>query len=186
MAGHRTADCPLSYANPAVHAAKVEAEHMTDRVDAFATDSERVQEYKEAEERFGPCKLCGTLHTYNRRVAGEEVTWPSGRFSSCPTFMDMSPQEKAKVIEEKKGCPRCLSWGHQKRTCQRSGRPCKEIVDGKRCKRGHDTSLHASGNKYCEAAMVVEQVQTAQAGELRILLAVQDVPVRHEDTLINA
>ena len=128
---------------------------MTDRIEAYATDGDREQDYKDAEERFGTCKLCSMHHTYQRTVAGEKVTWPSGRFSSCPTFMELNAAEKARVIEEKKGCPRCLSWGHSKRACQRSGRPCKELVDGKKCKPGHDSSLHSSGNRYCEAAMVV-------------------------------
>merc|ERR1711867_35729 len=118
---------------------------------ALATDAERVSAYKDAEDKFGKCPVCYNSHTYQRKVGLEVVTWPSGRFSSCPDFNAMDPVEKGRVLEEKRGCIRCLAWTHQRPVCPRKGRPCQEQVQGVQCSKSHDTVLHQSSSKYCEA-----------------------------------
>ena len=103
----------------AVEEARRDEEEMTNRNVAFASTQERETRYKEIEEKFGKCRLCHRLHTYERTVGQDTMTWPSCRMSSCPEFMQMTPEEKGKVIENIKGCPKCLSWKHQKKHCQR-------------------------------------------------------------------
>lgn len=74
----------------------------------MAIEAELAQKYKEKEKQFGPCKLCGKKHTYMRTIGIKKVEWPSGRLSLCPTFQDLTVEEKAKLIEDRKFCPRCL------------------------------------------------------------------------------
>ena len=149
--GHRRENCPQPATTASLNAIHAEFEHMCDRATAFATDADRVSAYKDAERRFGKCPLCKNSHTYERKVGQETVTWPSGRYSSCPNFLAMNAAEKGRLMEEKKGCIRCLSWGHQRPVCPRKSRPCQEKVQGVPCPKSHDTLLHESGSRYCEA-----------------------------------
>ena len=155
--GHRREDCPQPATTASLNAIEVEYEHMCDRAAAFATDAERVTAYEDAEKRFGKCPICKNSHTYQTKVGQETVTWPSGRYSSCPNFMAMNAAEMGRVIEEKKGCIRCLSWGHQRPACPRRSRPCQEKVRGVQCPKSHDTLLHSSGSRYCEANHLREE-----------------------------
>merc|ERR1712101_102494 len=91
--------------------------------------------------------------------------------------MDMTAEEKGKAIEEKKGCIRCLAWGHQRPACPRKSRPCQEKVQGGLCPKSHDTLLHHSGSRYCEAHHVRTSVNAAECHDRRVLLAVEEVRV---------
>ena len=53
---------------------------------------------------------------------------------------------------------------------------CREKVQGKRCSKPHDTSLHFSGSHYCSANAVIN-VSINNRGEL-ILLGIQKVRVK--------
>ena len=163
--GHRRENCPLPSTASGINNVDLEYEHMCDRAQAFATDAERVTAFKDAERRFGKCPLCRNAHTYQRKMGNENVTWPSGRFSSCPLFEAMNPAEKGKALEDKKGCIRCLAWTHQRPVCPKKGRPCQEKVNGTYCNKSHDTALHDSGSRYCEAAHVHAQACTGQEEE---------------------
>ena len=87
----------------------------------------------------------------------------------------MNLAKKGKTLEDKKGCIRCLAWTHQRPVCPKKGRPCQEKVDGSYCNKSHDTALHDSGNKYCEAAHVQAEVNVAALHERRVLLAIEEV-----------
>ena len=148
---------------------------MCDMASAFATDAERVTAFKDAERRFGKCPVCKNAHTYQHKVGQETVTWPSGRFSSCPNFNSLNPAEKGRVLEEKKGCIRCLAWTHQRPVCPRKGKPCQEKVQGVQCNKSHDTVLHKSGSRYCKANHLSGAVNAAEYHDNRVLLAVEQI-----------
>ena len=175
--GHRRENCPQPATTASLNAIQIEFEHMCDRAAAFATDADRVSAFKDAEKRFGKCPLCKNAHSYQRKVGQETVTWPSGRYSSCPNFMAMNAAEKGRVMEEKKGCIRCLSWNHQRPACPRRSQPCSEKVQGVRCPKSHDTLLHQSSSKYCEANHLVAEINVAEWHERRVLLAVEEIGV---------
>merc|ERR1711867_356898 len=175
--GHRREQCPQPATAASLNAVQIEYDHMCDLNVAFATDADRVTAYKDAEKRFGRCPICKNAHTYQRKVGQETVTWPSGRYSSCPNFMAMNAAEKGRVMEEKKGCIRCLSWNHQRPACPKRSRPCTEKVQGVRCPKSHDTLLHQSGSKDCEANHLVAEINLAEWHERRVLLAVEEIGV---------
>ena len=89
----------------------------------------------------------------------------------------MNAAEKGWVMEEKKGCIRCLSWNHQRPACPKRSRPCHEKINGSPCPKSHDSLLHESGSKYCEVNHVRTEVNAAEWHDQRVLLAVEGVDV---------
>ena len=175
MVGHRAAECDVEPTG----AFATEAEHSDNeehRAEAFVSDAERVSKYHDAERRFGKCIYCKQHHTYRRKVGDEVMDWPSERLYTCSKFMALPLSERVEFIENKKLCPRCLAWNiHDKDKCPVKGYACRETDDGARCKRNHHSSLHQSKSNYCDAAAVV--ASTGNVNEVRILLAVQELPV---------
>ena len=153
-------------------------DEMENRAGAFLTDADRVTSYKNCEKKFGRCKLCGNAHTYNRKVAGESMIWPSERLTSCDRFVKMSLEQKAEFLEAKGCCPRCLSWNHQKDQCKVKPPTCGlKLPNGEFCLRDHHRSMHHSKSQYCDAAAIVVEVHAAEAQDARVLLAVQELPL---------
>ena len=185
--GHRTSECTLPSSAHQLHSSSlgnlnaVQHEWMEMNASAvgFSSDQEREDRYKETEARFGTCRICGDRHTYKRRVGDELLDWPSCRVSSCPDWMNKSPSEKGRIMEEKGCCPKCLSWLHSKKDCPRKGYPCKRKVNGQSCKRYHDTLLHEAKNEYCEAATVV-LANSSGFQHQTVLLAMQVIPAHVE------
>ena len=164
--GHKTSDCPEEADRQAAYALQeFSDDDCEDRAVAFATEIEKASRYKDAEKRFGRCKLCNLPHTYMRKIGNERVEWPSERLSSCPTYMALNIKQRADLLEARKFCPRCLSWNHDKDgKCKLVGHPCKvKQSDGTECKRDHDKSLHDSKNEYCDASAVSVEVNAAEA-----------------------
>ena len=104
---------------------------------------------KVARESCGICPVCSKLHTYKRR---DSTSWPSDRFLKCKKFCDMNIQQRATTVQKANGCPRCTSWGHQRKDCTMRSNSCGEDVSGTRCTGDHSRLLHGSGNVYCGAA----------------------------------
>merc|ERR1711867_349192 len=123
---------------------------------------------------------------YERPVGAETMTWPLCRLTSCPDFMLLSPEEKGKVVENIRACPKCLAWNQARKHCPRRGYPCKAENDGVKCKGLHDEMLHESGNKYCEATLVMAEVMLGQTADTRVLLPIQMVPVRGQGAQAEA
>ena len=68
--------------------------------DAFATQKDEDEAYQEAKERFGACVLCGEFHTYMREIGAVRKPWPSCQLDACPSFMELSTENKANKVEE--------------------------------------------------------------------------------------
>ena len=99
--GHKPADCPEDFEVFTVD----QEEDIDNRGLVHLTAAERESRRKDTEKRFGKCKLCGLNHTYKRPVGSDTVDWPSERLSGCPTFMAMTPKQRAELIEARKFCP---------------------------------------------------------------------------------
>ena len=110
----------------------------------------RLREAKKvARDACGLCPVCSKAHTYKRR---DSTSWPSDRFLKCNKFSDMNIQQRAAAVQKSNGCPRCTSWGHQRKDCTMRSNSCGEDVSGTRCTGDHSRLLHGSGNVYCGAA----------------------------------
>ena len=70
------------------------------------------------EARDSHCPVCKDRHQYCRQLSWHgEMDWPSDRLDVCPSFENLTPQQRAKVIEENKGGKVCLSWRHERSRC---------------------------------------------------------------------
>merc|ERR1711867_375499 len=67
-----------------------------------------------------------------------------------------------------------------RRHCPRRGFPCKAEENGVKCKAMHDSALHDSKNRYCEALAFTVEVMLGQTADTRVLLPIQTVKVRGE------
>ena len=102
---------------------------------------------KRVKEEIGPCPCCNQEHTYVRR---DKMNWPSDRLFTCKKFKDMSAQERGTMIETLKGCPRCLSWRHDKTKCSSQVVKCSvDVGNGQKCGLDHSYLVHDSGVAYC-------------------------------------
>lgn len=88
--------------------------------------------------------------------------WPSQQMDSCEKFLKMTPQERAKLIEEQTGCGLCLSHTHVVKKCFKDDpkrvnqvQRCSETVGGSACGRANHKLLHVSANVYCIANSVL-------------------------------
>ena len=57
------------------------------------------------EEKAGPCPVCRGKHDFQRRLSWGALQWPSDWLQECQAFQDLSPQQRAKVIQETEGRP---------------------------------------------------------------------------------
>ena len=64
----------------------------------------------------------------------------------------MSIKQRAEIIEQSAGCPRCTSWAHCKAQCSMQAIDCKEVVNGSQCHRDHSRLVCNSGVAYCLSA----------------------------------
>ena len=105
---------------------------------------------------LGPCPACQGAHTFPRTLGGFEVAYPSHRLSSCPAFNQLSPAQRATMLEEHAGCVMCSARDHKTRVCWQVRRGkvilCSaRLPSGNLCGGRHHTLLHGSGSRYCEA-----------------------------------
>ena len=108
--------------------------------------------YQKAKDAAGKCPICKSFHTFKRAVGKDSgKLWPSDRFITCKKFRDMNVTQRAKAIQDSKGCPRCTSWGHDRSACKSKPNSCGEDNNGVRCQGDHSKLVHASGNIYCNA-----------------------------------
>ena len=75
----------------------------------------RARNFEERQSRVGPCVQCSMHHTFIQR--GGNLECVSCRLSSCDSFKDLSPQERASVVESNKACASCLDWTHERTEC---------------------------------------------------------------------
>ena len=113
---------------------------------------------KTAEARTGPCPVCRDPHVYNRRMSWGSISWPSSRLQDCGAFRALSHPQRARVIEELRGCATCLSWTHLSPKCPlkepKNPSPgtvslrCQEREGTRSCGRAHHRMLHGSNAVY--------------------------------------
>ena len=119
------------------------------KVDTEDDDLARLVEAKKrAREACGNCPVCSKTHTWVRR---DGSSWPSDRLIQCQNFSNMNIQQRATAVESAGGCPRCTSWGHQRKACKMRADSCGADVGASKCKGDHSKLLHGSGNVYCAA-----------------------------------
>ena len=88
------------------------------------------------------CPCCGNEHTWTQRNTGKKMT--SYRFSECEIFKSIrTPDERAKLLEDAKGCYKCLDWSGK-----HLGRDCKSTLPDCHCGKKHNGILHLSKNPY--------------------------------------
>ena len=94
---------------------------------------------------------------------------PSYRFSECEIYKSIcTPDERAKYLEDKKGCAKCLDWSgrHQ-------GKDCRSALPDCHCGKRHNGLLHLSKNPYVSHAGTL--VSHAAAGIERVVSGVVTV-----------
>ena len=131
---------------------------------------------RRSQEFCGKCPLCSKEHTWTRK-SGDN--WPSDRFLSCRKFNDLSVVSRAQQIQKSKGCPRCLSWNHNRDSCKMQGNNCNnDLPGGIKCKGDHSRLLCGSGNPYCAAATVHSDSEFAEIEDVGdTVFFLQDVPL---------
>lgn len=92
------------------------------------------------------CPVCKQKHGFTNSQGKEKN---STRFSNCEDFMDKTPEEKAKVLEDVSGCVRCLDWtgGHQVDRCTASSFAVRQCTR-QGCTKKHNPLLHNATNPY--------------------------------------
>ena len=100
-----------------------------------------------------PCPACKEQHTFTN--AQGEVLYRT-RLSSCLNFTNMSPADRANLLQGVNGCALCLDWtgDHSRDNCTAKVRgkefsPCSIPVNGSPCGKKHNSLLHGSTNKIC-------------------------------------
>ena len=89
--GHRTVDC--------WRAKKPTKSHGTKQSAVKQSGGSNSQQAK-------PCPACNLQH----RVKGQYNNFYSSRLYLCPTFQNLSIQDKTKVVKDAKVCTLCLDW----------------------------------------------------------------------------
>ena len=78
-----------------------------------------------AEEKGRQCPVCRGKHDYQRRMPWGTLQWPSDWLQECQAFNALSPQQRAKVIQEQDGCVIFVSWAHTQAICNKVWRQNK-------------------------------------------------------------
>ena len=99
------------------------------------------------------CPCCKSQHTFF--VDDGSIRYKT-RLSACRSFQNMSVENRARLVEEAKGCALCLDWTglHTRDNCQENYRfgkrfgNCEADVGGAKCGRKHNELLHGSTSKF--------------------------------------
>ena len=92
-----------------------------------------------------PCPVCKKKHVFSTS-AGKELN--STRLSSCSLFQTAkTADQRAKILQEAKGCIRCLDWTgqHQVEDCKASEKTIEKCSE---CNLKHSAWVHHSSNPY--------------------------------------
>ena len=102
------------------------------------------------------CPVCAATHLWTGK---DGKTFFKTRLSTCDEFKAKTPQERATIIAEAKGCVFCLDWtsSHKAADCvmKRQGKPlepCSIKDGGVVCGRRHDPLVHGTNVAYCNSA----------------------------------
>ena len=92
------------------------------------------------------CPICKSQHTF---CVDDGTIRYKTRLSACLNFNNMSVEERAKVVEEAKGCALCLDWtgSHTRENCEENRRPGERFGNCAECGLKHNVLLHGSTRK---------------------------------------
>ena len=145
---------------PARRASRAPRTHSTSvaMTTAPAIDTERAA-HREQDRRDEPRCCCGEFHD----------------LPSCPSFLQRTPNDRAKFVAESGRCFLCLQFDHRSRQC-RSQRRCEEHG----CRGRHHPVLHGSERIIPRSTRTEERSNrtVAAASALRSTTLLQIVPIR--------
>ena len=105
-----------------------------------------------------PCPACNLQHM----VQGRNEQYYGSRLSVCPTFKNLSLQDKTRVVEKAKACVLCLDWRgtHSRDQCptRPGGKPfpnCSVDNNGVACGKRHNPLLHGSTSHLCNVVVAM-------------------------------
>ena len=103
-----------------------------------------------------PCPACNLQHL----IQGKNEQYYGSRLRVCPTFKNLSIQDKTTVVENAKACVLCLDWqGTHTRdhcTAKLGGQPfpnCSVDNNGVVCGKKHNRMLHGSASHLCNVVV---------------------------------
>ena len=103
-----------------------------------------------------PCPACKIQHL----VQGLKEQYYGSRLSACPTFRNLSLQDRTTVVEKCKACVLCLDWRgiHSRDQCpaMAKGKPfpnCTKDNNGVVCGKRHNSLLHGSTSHLCNVVV---------------------------------
>ena len=102
-------------------------------------------------------KDCPACHQQHSFTLDDGAVRYKNRLSNCPTFrQQMSPGERANLMEKINGCALCTDWtgSHRREQCEERDKAghkfsfCREEEAGGRCGRNHHVLLHGNTTKF--------------------------------------
>ena len=95
---------------------------------------------KKRQAEIGPCPVCKGHHTW---INSKKQENPSDQVINCPTFKNMTRDERVNTYKKAKLCRRCLSWGHQVKQCTKDCAKffCRKDINGTPCGQDHHALL---------------------------------------------
>ena len=93
-------------------------------------------------------------------LQGKDGQYYGSRLSVCPTFANLSLQDKTTVVEKAKACALCLDWRGKHTRDQCPARPgnrpfpnCTVSTNGVACGKRHHNLLHGSTSHLCNVVV---------------------------------
>ena len=150
------------------------------------------------------CPACNSVHSYKNK---QGLTLFTTRMNKCNSFLNMSAEERASLLDKVGGCALCTDYSgsHQKDKCDATveGKPfksCSIQEGGQICGKRHNHLVHGTSIKFVNAVKGVNRMATEVGGEdvcyseddLQyvdtsgdVLLKFQDIRVKGEDTRVG-
>ena len=109
-------------------------------------------------------RLLGTAQLHQKQRQGPGIN----KVIRMPLFVyDKSAVDRGRMQESLRGCRICTSWLHNATRCHQLRSSVKLYSNreerGKRCIKGHHTSLHMSQSAYCQAMSDQQRTTDDQA-----------------------
>ena len=169
--GHKTNDCPTPK-NSTPNSSQGQS-HRNGKVNVVGT-----------KKQPKACPACKGQHSVKK---GND-TWYKTSLYFCNTFRNMSPDQRANLVQAANGCALCLDWTgtHQRDNCStKIGKKGVQLANcsitdnntNSKCNKKHHTMLHGTGNQFCNLIQACRSSNIYQAipTENDLLAAKQDV-----------
>ena len=123
----------------------------------------RISNFVDMKKPQKPCPACRDQLSFQFK-AGQ--TLYKSRLSSCQAFMNLTPADRASMIQGCGGCAMCLDWtgDHSRDHCpaKKNNSPleiCKIMENNSQCGKKHHYLLHGSSVKYCNMVQLYQTLQ---------------------------